>query len=141
MHRDGLGVEQNYEEAANYYRMAADQGHIAAMFSMAAMYETGEGVAQNYEEAFRWYRLAAGQGHPSSQNNLGLMYESGLGVAVNPLRAYAWLRLASLLATGEERVRFSSNREQMEAQLSAEELTQANALSDRCLESRYRECE
>src|SRR5690606_1980728 len=118
-----------------------DQGHIAAMFSMAAMYETGEGLEQNYDEAFRWYRMAAGQGHPSSQNNLGLMYESGQGVVASPVRAYSWLKLAATLATGPEKERFMQNRDQLEAQLTAEQLLEANQLSDRCLESRYRDCE
>tara|TARA_R110002050_G_scaffold253175_1_gene391343 strand:- start:503 stop:712 length:210 start_codon:yes stop_codon:yes gene_type:complete len=69
------------------------------------------------------------------------MYESGQGVAESKVRAYAWLRLASLLAVGEERVRYQGNKEQIEAQLTEAQLAEANSLSDRCLESRYRECE
>jgi hypothetical protein len=58
----GQGVAQDYAEAARLYRLAAEQGHVAAQFNLGSMFENGEGVAQDRGEAIRLYRLAAAQG-------------------------------------------------------------------------------
>jgi hypothetical protein len=89
---EGDGVEQNYVEAAAWFRIAADQGHVGAQHNLALMYENGEGVPQDYSEAAKWYRMAAEQGNAGSQNNLGGLYESGLGVATDYAVAIEWYR-------------------------------------------------
>ena len=55
----GNGVEQSDAEAVKWYRLAADQGHAYAQYSLGRMYENGKGVEQSYEEAAKWYRLSA----------------------------------------------------------------------------------
>jgi hypothetical protein len=78
---DGDGVEQDYVEAANWYKIAAEQGHARSQHNLALMYENGQGVPRDAAQAAKWYRIAANQGHPGSQNNLGALYESGDGVS------------------------------------------------------------
>lgn len=80
MYKNGYGVEQDYNEALKYYRMAANKGSAMAQFNIADMYENGIGVVQNYSEAARWYKIAAQNGNSRAQYNLGLFYEIGLGV-------------------------------------------------------------
>ena len=50
-YRNGEGVEQSNEEAAKWYRKAADQGHAEAQCNLGYCYENGYGVEQSYEEA------------------------------------------------------------------------------------------
>lgn len=92
---DGDGVEQDYVAAANWYRIAAEQGHATAQHNLALMYENGEGVPQDYSEAAKWYHMAAAQGYPGSQNNLGRLYETGDGVPRDYAVALEWYRRAA----------------------------------------------
>lgn len=62
MYLAGLGVTQDYAEAAKWYRSAAEQGDAVAQNLLAFMYENGQGVPKSREEAVRWYRKAAEQG-------------------------------------------------------------------------------
>ena len=67
------GVDQNYEKAAECYRMAADLGHDYAQFYLAEMYFKGEGVAQSFVEAHKWFKMAADQDHSFALFKLGKM--------------------------------------------------------------------
>ena len=40
---------------SSWYRLAAEQGHAAAQFSLGNMYDEGEGVPEDAAEAVRWY--------------------------------------------------------------------------------------
>jgi hypothetical protein len=95
MYDIGIGVPQDYKEAAKWYRKAAEHGHAVAQNNLGAMYEHGEGVPQDYKEAAKWYRKAAEQGHAVAQNNLGEMYEHGRGVPQDKVIAYALYNLAA----------------------------------------------
>ena len=46
-----------------------------------------------------------------------------------------------LLADGPEQENYEMNRDQIEVRLSAEDLVKAKGMSDRCLETRYAECD
>jgi TPR repeat protein len=55
----GLGVPQDYTQAALWYRKAAEQGYSDAQWMLGALYYKGQGVPQDYAEAYFWYDLAA----------------------------------------------------------------------------------
>jgi uncharacterized protein len=76
-------VPQNYAEAVEWYRKAADRGFAKAQSNLGFMYENGRGVSQNYAEAIKWWRKAAEQGLASAQHNLGHMYFDGRRVPQN----------------------------------------------------------
>jgi uncharacterized protein len=103
MYMHGLGVPQNYTEAAKWYRLAAEQGLADAQFIFANMYHEGRGVPQSYTESARWYRLAAEQGVVISQISLGLMYLLGQGVPQDYVRAHLWYNLAASMLPEAER--------------------------------------
>lgn len=90
-----LGVSQDFQVAAKWYRHAAEQGFALAQFKLGGLYDFGRGVPQDYEEAVRWYRLAAEQGLALAQFNLGCMYEEGKGIPTNLQEAVKWHRLAA----------------------------------------------
>lgn len=92
---EGQGVEQDYAEAAKYFRKAAEQGNESAQCNLGLMYYDGQGVEQNYAEAVKWYRKAAEQGYAPAQYNLGNMYLNGRGVAKDDSEAVKWFRKAA----------------------------------------------
>ncbi len=59
IYAQGLGTDQDYAKAAEWYRKAALQGYKQAQTRLAYLYETGLGVNQDYEVAQHWYRLSA----------------------------------------------------------------------------------
>jgi TPR repeat protein len=93
-YHDGNGIKQNFEEAAIWYRKAAEQNAIPAEIALGIAYERGEGVKQDYAEAAKWYRRAAEQGDGDAQKFIGLLTEHGMGVEKNTVQAYAWYELA-----------------------------------------------
>jgi len=48
MYYKGLGVPQDYKEAAKWTRLAAEQGIPLAQFNLGFMYDHGQGVLQDY---------------------------------------------------------------------------------------------
>ena len=69
----------NKEEAARWYRRAAEHGDEDGACCLGYLYETGVGVEQSWEEAVGWYRAAAEQGLPRAQCNLAWCYEHAGG--------------------------------------------------------------
>ena len=99
----GNGVEQNYAEAAKWYRKAAEQDYADAQFELARCYDTGCGVRKNDVEAAKWYRKAAEQGHGDAQVAFASCCEMGKGVKADPEEALKWLSLAGDSGFGQER--------------------------------------
>jgi TPR repeat protein len=95
------GEAQDYLQAAQWYRKAADQNHSLAQFNLGMMYAQGQGMAPDEGEAVRWIRRAAEQGDAAAQFNLGSRYHrasvSGLEMdaAESRIEAYKWFQLAA----------------------------------------------
>ena len=66
MYAEGRGVPQNREEAAKWFRKAAEKGVQDAQFRLGGMYERGEGVPTDMEYAFAWYSVSAHIGNPKA---------------------------------------------------------------------------
>ena len=58
MYDQGLGVSQDYAEAAQWFRLAAEQGDAGAQGQLGAMYATGKGVSRDEVQAHMWLSLA-----------------------------------------------------------------------------------
>lgn len=71
--------QKAYEEAAHWYRLAADQGDAEGQACLGKMYLFDRGVTQDDSEALHWFRLAAEQGLAEAQRGLGFMYRKGRG--------------------------------------------------------------
>jgi TPR repeat protein len=80
------------EKAFKLYRMAAEQGHVNALFSLGCCYREGEGVPNNADAQFECFRDAAEKGHADAQYNLATCYARGIGVAKNDAAAVALYR-------------------------------------------------
>lgn len=84
----------SYEEAAKWYRKAAELGHPEAMRRVGFCCGKGYGVSQSYEEAVTWYQRAAALGDAKAMHNLGNCYYQGLGVSQSYEEAVTWYRRA-----------------------------------------------
>jgi uncharacterized protein len=74
MYYRGLGVPQDYVQALDWFRKAADQGIAFAQNNIGSSYLNGQGVPQDYAQALAWYRKAADQNNAEAQTSLGGMY-------------------------------------------------------------------
>ena len=92
---NGDGVEQNAQEAVEWFRKAAEQGHADAQNRLGVRYDRGEGVSQNSEIAAQWFLKAAKQGHAKAQYNIGDYYLSGNRVPEDFNQAIYWLSKAA----------------------------------------------
>jgi TPR repeat protein len=59
----GVGVVQDFNQAAYWYKKVAEQGNANAQYFLGRCYENGIGVVQDYHQAVEWYRKAAAQGN------------------------------------------------------------------------------
>ena len=89
------GFAQSYADAVSWYRLAAEQGHADAQFSLGCCYQNGQGVAKDDAKAVKWYRKAAEQGNAGAQCNLGFLYDKGRGVEQDYREALRWYRKAA----------------------------------------------
>jgi hypothetical protein len=95
------GVAQDFAQAADWYRKAADQSHALAQFNLAMMYAQGQGVARSDAESVIWFGKAARQGDAGAQFHLGKScHRASLrGVPEQTtearIEAYKWFHLAA----------------------------------------------
>ena len=54
----GEGISQDFDEAAKWFRLAAEQHHHRAQFMLGVLYWSGDGVPQDFDKAVKWFRLA-----------------------------------------------------------------------------------
>ena len=103
MRAAGLGVEQDYSTAVDWYHETAAENDDVGSFALGVMYENGIGVTQDPGEAASWYRKAAEQGYAGAQLNLGFMYYNGHGVTQDYVQAHMWWNIAA--TQGDEKAR------------------------------------
>jgi TPR repeat protein len=82
---------KDYQRAAEYLRLAADQGHADSICKLADLILHGSGVAKDPCEAVRLYRVAAEKGHQQAQLNLSYVLGEGIGVQRDEEERIKWL--------------------------------------------------
>ena len=73
----GLGTEQNYQKAFEWFERSAKQKNKFAQFSLANLYYYGSGVEKDLSQAFLWYQRASSQGQPYAAYSIAQMYRYG----------------------------------------------------------------
>jgi len=91
----GDDVGRDYNEAATWFRAAAEQGNAEAQLKLGILYTEGHGVPQDDTQAAEWYDKAAEQANAEAQATFGALYELGRGVPQNYNLAAAWYRKAA----------------------------------------------
>ena len=133
----GRGVLKDDAEAVRWYRLSAEQGDADAQYNLGLRYDNGEGVLKDDAEAVRWYRLSAEQGNATAQYNLGISYANGEGVLKDSVLAHMWFNIAG--ANGNEAAR--KRRDNLERDMTRDEITRATELARACMASDYQDCE
>jgi len=97
-----------FSEAKKWYGLAAEQGHVDALYQLGALYEYGLDGTQNgnrdYVEARKFYELAAQQGLLKAQNKLGNLLTQDSANIRDYSAAFKWYQSAA------QRGHFNSQR-------------------------------
>lgn len=73
----GLGTEQDYQKAFEWFERSAKQKNKFAQFSLANLYYYGSGIEKDLSQAFLWYQRASSQGQPYAAYSIAQMYRYG----------------------------------------------------------------
>jgi TPR repeat protein len=88
----------------------------------------------------KWYSKAAAQGDADAQNNLASMYEEGRGVPKDLVRAHMWYSLAAASATGDVQSDAAESLGRVAAKMTPQQIAQAKEMSQRCQQSKFKNC-
>jgi TPR repeat protein len=91
----------------------------------------------DYMPAIRLFRPLAEQGNPKAQSVLGVMFRKGEGVPRNSARAHMWFSFAA--ARGDAKAK--AELRDVSRTMTAQEISQAEAMAKACESSGYRQCE
>lgn len=100
MHCYGLGTEQNYEKAFDWFYKASqplsdeDMGNKYAQYSLANLYYYGNGVEKDLSKALHWYKTSAQQGQPYASYAAAGFYIQGGIVDKNKTLAHEYFKQA-----------------------------------------------
>lgn len=121
---NGKGVAHNAQQAAAWYRKAADQKSIAGELHLAELYRDGDGkkFPRDMQQAAAWYRKAADQGDTGAQGTLGMLYSLGQGVPQSDVEAYFWLDLAASVDSPNQQ-QYITNRQNVGTRITADQLS------------------
>jgi putative methionine-R-sulfoxide reductase with GAF domain len=93
-YRHGEGIPQDDVQAARWFQLAAEQGHLASQRAIGSSFWSGRGVPKNLSKAYFWSSVAANQGDEISASQMqGLaMQMTPAQVAAAQAQADDWLR-------------------------------------------------
>lgn len=59
---NGQGTIQDFEEAAKWFNLAANQNHPQAQYQLGLIHKTGYGLPVNLEKSYMWFNISAAAG-------------------------------------------------------------------------------
>jgi TPR repeat protein len=98
---NGVGVAQDFAQAAMWYLKAAEQSHPLAQFNLGRMYALGQGLPCDAAKSLMWIQKAANLGDAGAQFNLGQAHQRAslhgpaTETSAERIMAYKWFRLAA----------------------------------------------
>ena len=87
--------------AFQWFKAAAEKGHVSSMSELALCYELGCGVEASDDEALDWYRKAANLGHSASHYSVGEHFEEARGVNMDHEEACLWYYRGAVLGCSD----------------------------------------
>lgn len=72
------GLQRDMEKAINWYKLAAEQGHAAALEILGMLYLAGSGIPKDIIKGIQCLEKASENGNLSSNLTLGEIYSNGL---------------------------------------------------------------
>lgn len=104
---EGLGLKQNYKQAAKWYALAVKQNVVPAFVNLGHLYAQGKSVEKDYAEAARLWLSAAEMGNPHAMYNLGVMYFTGSGGETDKVKAKYYFEKAAFNGVAEAQLQLS----------------------------------
>jgi TPR repeat protein len=89
----GDGVPKDVNQAANFYRRAAESGNAKAQYELGVLCQSGEAFPRDFDAAVAWFRKSADQGYAPAQEELGGLYAGRL-VSTNLNESETWITKA-----------------------------------------------
>lgn len=93
--RKGIGTNQDFNKAFEWFNKSANQGFNKAIFNLAICYRLGEGTAANYQKAMELLIQLCDSGFLAAYNSLAIYYMKGLGVEKDVNKAIELWKYAS----------------------------------------------
>lgn len=90
-----LGIDQNYDEAFNYFSKSIDLGSETAAANIGSMYLKGLGVEQNTTKGIEYLEQAAESGSLDALRQLSVTYSRGEIVPKNKTKAFLYAKKAA----------------------------------------------
>ena len=94
MHCYGLGIQQDYEKAFDWFLKSAKEGNKFAQYSLGNLYYYGNGTDKDLSQAFHWYMKSAEQGQPYAAYAAAQMYNKGEYVFKDENQAHEYYKQA-----------------------------------------------
>lgn len=95
-YEDGIGTEQNYRLALEWFQKAAEQDYPSAFGNIGELYRKGHGVDRDNEKAVHYYKEGTDRKQSGCTMRLGQCYLNGIGVDVNKDLAFKLFTESSL---------------------------------------------
>lgn len=111
----------DFRQAGEWYRKAAEQGNVAGQVGLADLYRNGQGLPRDMSQAAGWYRKAAEQGDTGAQGTIGVLYSIGQGVPRENAEAYFWFALAASVESPNQQ-KYAANRQAVGTRITTDEL-------------------
>ena len=91
----GLGCKIDYEEAINYYQMAAKRKNATAVFNLGTMYYRGRGTKVDKQKASEYFQLSADLGNKDAMYEYARMCFIGDGIEKDFEKAEVYFNMAA----------------------------------------------
>lgn len=85
----GIGTEQNYNLALEWYKKSAEQEYATAYGNLGDLYYYGDGVEEDIQKAVEYYTIGANLNSPVCMYNLAYCYYSGEGIKKDQRKAFS----------------------------------------------------
>jgi hypothetical protein len=90
MYYSGIGVEQNYKEAASWYEKAADELEPHGLCNLGYCYSYGRDMPVDHARAYEYFSLSAYLGNANAMYKIGDMFFYGNHVSEDKSAAFFW---------------------------------------------------
>lgn len=85
----GIGTEQDYNRALEWYKKSAEQEYAIAYGNLGDLYYYGDGVGEDIQKAVEYYTIGANLNSPVCMYNLAYCYYSGEGIKKDQRKAFS----------------------------------------------------
>lgn len=130
---NGEGTPKNYAKAMEWLIKSANQGYLEGQTTLGRVYAAGEITPTDHKQAIYWLSKAARQGDSYAQSELAWSFR----FVGNKIGAYSWWSIA--VTEGYSFVNKWLN--EVESEMTLEQIAQAQALAAQCYESNYKDCD